>query len=230
MRILITGTGRGGTCWLTEIVRASGVYNFTKQMEDREIFHHMNLPDLYGTKLVTENPNFTWENIEKLMTKYTDLYVLFSMRHPVSLTMAQTANTDGKTIEEASRNIPEDISSNIEKRVRYMYNMYTRLKEKYPDRVSYTKLEDRIINREEEVNKICKTLGIEFNGKMLDGHKNTRNRYHQKRYGKTIDKSQADICANWETAYNGFFKNNKDDIDQIKEKVKDIAEYFNYKM
>lgn len=228
MRLLITGGGAGGTCWLAEVVRANGAYNFTKQMEDRQLFEHENIPDLYATKRTTEG--FVFDDIDKLMKKYPDLYVLFSIKHPVSHLMAMIARLDNKS----SANIKQmkkDTDNIFDIRIKHMHGMfkiYKSLKRDYPDRVSHTKLEERIVDIEGVSRDICKTLGVEFNNAMVNGHKNTRNEYHQKRYGDNIDKSQLSVYSRWETYRDGFFKNRRDVIDRIKNEMADMVEYFNY--
>jgi hypothetical protein len=227
MRLLITGAGRGGTCWLAEIIRISDEYIFVGLPEDRTFFSRKDLPNLYATKLATDQGTFTWSAIDQLMIKYQDLKTLFSIRHPIRHVMAKIANKDTPISEAASMVPYNSIFQHLET-ITEMYRLYILLKDKYPKRVFYTKLENRITNTEKEIKNICKILNIEFKNAMLNAHGNTMNTYHQKRYGDKIDKSQAKICSNLEIAYNGFFENKKDIIKIIKENVRDIADYFNY--
>jgi len=227
MKLLISGDGRSGTCWLAEIIRISKSYNFTGLPEDKDFFYYKDLPDLYATKLATDQGTFNWFNIDKFMTQHQDLKIIFSIRHPVRHVMAKMANTDTKNSKRNSK-IPYYSVFKYLKTIRKMYQLYVLLKNKYSDRVFYTKLENRIIDTEKEIRNICKILNIKFEPDMLNAHKYTKNEYHQKRYGNKIDKSQAKICSSQKNAYDGFFNDKKDIIEIIKSGVDDIADYFGY--
>lgn len=234
MRVLITGSGRTGTNWLTEIVRASEQFDFTKSIEDRQFFQHQSLPERYGTKLATENAGFDWYNINRMMEKYDDLKIIFSIRHPVSTCMSkivrgQPSSRGG----DASNSLAPDatVEGSI-KAVCHTFDLFVKLKRKFPNRVIRIKLEDLIHgkHRDHQIKRICKFLKIEFKEEMLRAYQNTRNRYHKNRYGKKIDNSQKDIYKNWPVVYNGFFKNKRRDIDRIQESTKHIGEKFGYEI
>lgn len=232
MKVLITGSGRTGTNWLTEIVRASNQFAFTASVEDRQFFNRRNLPGRYGTKLATENVGFNWHNINRMMEKYDDLRIIFSIRHPVSTCMSkivrgQPSYQGG----DASNNLAPDatVEGSI-KAINHTFNLFVKLKKKFPQRVMKIRLEDLITDVSTEVDRICKFLDINFKEGMLEAYKNTRNKYHRKRYGNCIDKSQKRVYKEWRSAYNGFFKNKMKDIDKIKKGTKYIVEVLGYRL
>jgi len=219
MNILITGAGRGGTNLLTEIVRASGNFSFTRKVEDRDFFKYDVLPYSYCTKLATENPSFDLLDNINIFDKYPELYVIFSIRHPVSTCMSKIVrgSSDGT------------VDSSI-KAVHRMFSIYNKLVSFDKDRVFHIKMEDIIENISLEVDKLCLFLGIKKNKSMLTPQKFNRNKFHKKRYGDKLDKSQIYIYRDWKTSYNGFFVDRERDIDNIKKGVSEVIEFFGYEL
>jgi len=232
MKVLITGCGRSCTNWVTEIVRSSGKFNFTKSVEDRQFFHHKNLPEKYGTKLATENIGFNWNNIDKIMLKYQDLKVIFAVRHPISNAMSKVVRGQPSSKGGDASNLlaPDATIDGASKAIRHMFNLYTAISNKYRERVLFIRLEDLIYDVEKESRHICTFLEIEFDEKMLSAHKFNRNRYQKQRYGDKIDKNQAEIYSNWKTVYNGFFEGRKNDIEKLKNILYGVIEGFGYEI
>ena len=231
MRVVITGPGRGGTNWVTEVVRASGVFNFTKQVEDRKLFlRNDTLPDNYGTKLSTENEGVNVKNLSTLMNLYDDLYIIFTFRNPVANCMAKiyrgrpsSVGGDGSNIVSADGTVDTAI-----KAVSYSYKVYTKMKSLYLSRVHIVKLEDLILHNKEAVDGICNFLSISSNNDMYNAHKNNRNVYQKKRYGDKVDTTQVYLHKNWETAYDGFFKNRNKQIVKLNKSLISISNGLGY--
>ena len=89
MKVLVTGCGRGGTNLGIELVRSLEHFNTTEQIEDRQFFNRGPLPDLYATKLATENDGYTTANIDKMMKENKDLHIVFMIRHPVDVCLSK---------------------------------------------------------------------------------------------------------------------------------------------
>ena len=232
-RILVTGPGHGGTNWATEIVRASGLFNFTEAVEDRHLFKRDVLPEGYATKLATENLGLYWENLKALMEKYPDLGVVFITRHPVDNCLSKIVRglpTGG----DGQVNVIWDYSwdSTIKGSVKSMehaYTLLTHLQKEYPHRVIRIKMENLILDQKEEVRRLCEFLAVPMNDAMLEAYKNTRNRYHRSRYGATLDTSQVEMYKRWDSIYDGFFKNKKPIIDFLSSELKDIVYALGYR-
>ena len=229
MKILITGPGRGGTNWLTEIVRASSVFEFAKIVEDREFFNKNILPNLYGTKLATENKGFTWKALDKIMELNLDLFVMFSVRHPISNCMSKIvrgrpASQGGDSVVELIA--PDATIQGATTAVLDMFSIYVEAKNKYPNRVLVIRMEDLITNLRIEIDTICKFLNINFTHSMLEAHTFIRNNYQKNRYGNQIRKEQSNIHKRWRTAYNGYFADKQEELILVQsETIKMIIEF-----
>lgn len=226
MRVIITGPGRGGTNWVTEIVRASEKFKFTKAVEDRTLFEKKRpLPDKYGTKLATENVGFNEENIDKLMRFWDDMRLIFVFRHPIANCMAKIyrGQPSSRGGDGADKFAGDATAPTAIKAVKHAYDMYVFTKKRYPDRVTFIKLEDLILNNKSTVDYICQFLSIPPINAMYSAYKNNRNTYQKERYGDDIDKSQAFLHENWDSAYDGFFKGKIKQYENISRNVEHIG-------
>jgi len=222
-RVIVTGGGRGGTNWITEILRISNYYKFTTNVEDRQILGHDNLYAGYATKLATENKMMTFENINMLLKRYDDLKLVFSVRHPIDhcISKIYRGRPSSQGGDGSDQYAPDSTIAGSIAAVNYVYTLYKQLKNVYPNRIIFVKLENliNINNRRIQINKLCEFLHIEFNNNMLLAHKNNRNKYQKKRYGDTIDITQLNLRDQIDTIYNGFFKDKKDMISIISNSV-----------
>lgn len=243
VRVLVTGTGRGGTTLTKEVIKGLNIVDWhpkkVGKQEDRKFFKYKILPQNYGTKLVTPSPIspdqshlygkfhrygndmfFTIENLIKRMQEYKDLYLIFSFRHPVDTCMSKIVrgqkHSDGgdKTWKEVS---PDGTPAGAILAVKLLHKIYQDIKRLYPERVLAVRFENLLLNPEEEVGIIARFLGVTATKKALEFYKYNPSRYQFKRYGANLDKSQVAIHKRWETAYNGFFKDRGKDIRKIKE-------------
>lgn len=243
MRILVTGTGRGGTTLTKEVVKGLGIVDWhpkkVGRQEDRNFFKREMLPQNYGTKLATPNPissdqahlygkehrygneySFTIENLIKRMREYKDLHLIFSFRNPVDTCMSKIVrgqkHSDGgdKSWEEIS---PDGTPEGAILAVRLLCKIYREIKRLYPERVLAVSFQNLLLNPEKEVGMIARFLGVTATKKALEFYKYNSNRFQFKRYGASLDKSQVGIHKRWKTAYDGFFRNREKDIRKIKE-------------
>lgn len=209
MRILVTGTGRSGTCLLVEVPRGLNIVKFSDTVEDRNFFNYEKLPENYGTKLVTEHVTFTMENIISYMERYKDLHIMFSLRHPLDIFLSkirrgQKASDGG---DRAGEWIADDATplAAVET-IKDFHEKYIKLIKYFPGRVLSVKMEDLITSPR----AIVKAIAKYFNTKPTEeAHKfasGDRNAYHQRRYGGKIDKGQLNMYKRWNTIYGGFFK------------------------
>jgi LPS sulfotransferase NodH len=229
-RCLVTGAGRSGTNLLTEHVRAAGVFEFTRRVEDRTFFDH-ELPPGYATKLATENKGFTAERLLKRMSQYPDLCIIFSMRHPVSLCMAkivrgQKRSQGGDTAGEVV--CPDGVTSGAIAAVRHADAMYEAARQAHTHRVFSLHMENLVKAPHAACCFICKFLGTDVPDKMQGAQKNSRNRYHKARYGKQLVQSAVDQQLDPFGAYDGFFQGREDDIKRIRVETEDICRRWNY--
>lgn len=224
MRILITGAGRGGTSLVRELVRGLGIVGFYRGgEEDRNFFKYSRLPKNYGTKLTIENEGFTLENLIKAMKRYTDLRIVFSLRHPVDNCMSKIVRgqrrSDGGD-SKVERLAPDATVEGAIITVKRMRHIHKEIVKQFSHRIHTVMMEDLILNPEREVNKIAMFLGVKITKRALEFYKHNTNRYQKKRYGTQLDASQIGLYERWDIAFNGFFKNREKDIKKIKRSFK----------
>lgn len=233
MRILVAGTGRSGTCLLVEIPRGLDVVKFSKRVEDRRFFKYENLPENYGTKLVTAHPSFTIKNMISFMKKYEDLRLIFSLRHPIDIFMSkirrgQKASSGG---DRSGEWISEDgTTKGAISAIKDFHDIYNMAVAKFPDRVMSVKIEDLIVFPNTTVERIASWLGVMPTKRAYKFYEHDRNKYHKKhRYRRRLDVSQVSIYKRWKTVYDGFFKNRKGDLLDAVFQLGEIIEDLGYK-
>lgn len=229
-QVLITGPGRGGGNITTEIVRASGYYNFTEQVEDRNFFNHDKLPDRYGTKLATENKGFTHTNVVNVMHWNHGLKVLFAFRHPTANCMSKIVRGQPSSLggDGEDQLAPDATVIGAIEAVNYAYDLFVDLVRAYPKRVEYVKLEDYLIFPPQVVNKVVRFLGIPKNDEMVKAHTKVRNKYISKRYRGRLEVFESMVHINWKTAYGGFFADKPMVMEEITRLTKHVRSGLGY--
>ena len=243
MRILVLGTGQGGTCPLLEVVRGLDIVSFTKAVEDRWFFKHKVLPQNYGTKLTTDSivkitpSNFSsfLESLKKSMRKYVDLYVVFSLRHPVDVFMGNLVRgqrpSDGGDGERKKNKLSDTgtIDGSL-LAISHAHNVYKNIASLFPERMITVKLEDLILMPEMEVNRIAKFFGVKPTQQAYEFYKHNRNEYQRRRYGDNLDKSVVALYKKWDTWHDGFFKERWCDIDFAINRLSDVIQDWGYEL
>jgi len=227
MRILISGTGRGGTNLLTELVKKITDVKFTEQVEDRSFFSRQLTQD-YGTKLAIDHPTFTPVSLANKMAQYCDLNVIFSIRHPVDnclskIVRGQPASLGG---DKNTENISDDghpLSAIMA--VKNLYTVISRAKSTYPNRVMVVKMENIIMDTKSEVDRISSFLAISPN--IYEGfQENNRNKYQKGRYGKSLA-PQVSLYEDLQNNFNGFFIDKEEIVCYIKDNlIGEISEFY----
>lgn len=226
MRVLVTGAGRGGTSLVREVVKGLNIVKWYPELgeEDREFFIYKKLPDSYGTKLVTEYREFSKDNILGMMNIYQDLHLIFSLRNPIDHCMSKIVRGQPSSRGGDANNqlAPDATIEGAIKAVKYAENIYCETMGRFHNRVLSVTMEQLISYPYLIVVSIAQFLKIkEFPpDKAFEFYKYNTNKYQKTRYGHKLEKSQVDIHRNWSTAYGGFFKDRKEDIDKIREAFK----------
>lgn len=244
MRILVLGVGQGGTCPLLEVVRGLDIVSFTEEVEDRGFFEYKVFPQDYGTKLTTDclkknkitiagNFSFFSENLERLMRKHADLYVVFSLRHPVDVFMAnlvrgQKPSDGGDGDRKRNRMSDSGTINGSLFAISHAHNVYKNIVSLFPERIITVKLEDLVLTPEIEVKKIAKFFGVEPTQRAYEFYKHNRNEYQKRRYGDSLDKSVVVLYKKWDTWHDGFFKGRRSDIDFATSHLTDVIQDWGY--
>ena len=225
MRILVTGLGHGGTSPTREVVRGLDIVKWYpgRGEEDRNFFNYERLPENYGTKLSIENDGFTAENIIRVMKAHDDLYIVFVLRNPIDVCLSKIVrsqkSSDGGDGENLSDEATVEAAVAAVKRCPSIYN---KIKSLFSARIHTVRFEDLILYPSATVVDIAHFLRVEEfpPQKAFDFYKHNTNKYQKVRYGNKLDESQVDIHKRWDTAYNGFFKDKKEDVERIMEVFK----------
>ena len=232
MRVLVTGAGRGGTNWVTELVRASGQFNFTKFIEDHSFISQTTPPAGYGTKMATEFKGFSYEMLIQKLDQFPDLLVIFALRHPYDLAMSKVyrgrlRSEGGDTEVDSSE--PADTPATAVAAIKYMASIYQQVSQEYGDRVLAVKLEDLILRISKVIIDVCRFLRIDATPEMWEAQAYVRNRYHQQRYGSKVDAGQVGLWDRWATVYEGYFAEQNTEREFIRESLKDEVAALGYK-
>ena len=229
MKILVTGCGRSCTNWVSEIVKATKKFNWVGIPEDRNLFNRMHLPDGYATKLAVEHPTFTESNLRALGEINPDLRILWSVKHPVANVMAKIYR--GRPASEGGDKVTENVSADgtIETAIAAIRKSYDLIL-KVPVQTMIVKVEELILRRSHMRKAFAEFLDVYPTKVHLEAQENTPNKYHSERYGDKVDKAQADIYTNWEEAYEGYFADKEELIEQAKAELQDVAKIFEYEL
>lgn len=231
MRILVTGTGRGGTTLLREVVVgleiAKYYCNGPQKEEDRHFFFYDELPASYLAKLASPTKGFNVNNFIKLMRKYSDLYILFSIRHPVDTCMSKIVR--GRKASEGGDKYWESVAvdgtvKGAVQAVREFHLVHDVLTELYPARTLTVRMEELILHPRQEVERVARFFNTEVTGKALKFYERNTNRYQFRRYGTVLDRTQVGLYKRWETVFDGYFKDKEKDIELLKEAFKEWCE------
>lgn len=232
MRILVTGVGRSGTCLLIEVVRGLGIVNFSRKVEDRQFFKYKPLPQNYGTKLATDQRAFSMKNIKKAMEEYQDLYLVFSLRHPVD-TLLSKIRRGQKLSDGGERKERLSFDATVETAIFTIKDFYEKHEfaiRNYPNRTCSIKLEDLILQSRITVNKVADFFRVRSTKKAFRFYKFDRNKYHLWRYKRRLDPSQVGNYKRWDTIYEGFFKDKKGDVDRAKKELHSVIKGLGYEI
>jgi hypothetical protein len=216
MRILVLGAGQGGTCLLVEVLRGLDLVTFSyPYIEDKEFFHHKPFRKNYGTKLTTDAlEKLTVENffnvlkvLANFMKEHKDLFVVFSIRHPLDIFMAQIV-----------RGQPRDKGGDTKKlsdsgtiwgsllAIMHFFNIYQTITATYPDRCYTVRMENLVLTPRVEVDSIAQYFNVKPTQRAYEFYKYNRNAYQKNRYKNRLDPSVVGIHHQWETWANGYFK------------------------
>lgn len=233
MRVLVTGCGRGGTNLGIEVVRCLGI-PCTVDVEDRKFFQHENLPPAYATKLATENNGFTTDAVRTQMDRFSDLKILFMLRHPYDNVMSKILRGQPKSMggdNETENVMPDGTVTGASEALLYMHKVLDDLvsDEKYSHRIIVIKMEDLCTDIMGTVTEIAGFLNVKVTRESLQFYKYNRNQHHKKRYRNEL-RPQVDLFLDLDTNFNGFFNDKESVVKEIKDKFCEIAKKYDYKV
>ncbi len=228
-KVLVTGASHGGTTLAAAIIRASGQFDFYFGTEDRGFFKR-GLTPRHGAKLATDN--ITWEDLSRRLEEYKDLYVIFSIRNPVDIALSHIVRARPQEEGGDSWDGGTDELANVDgacSRIEHMFDLFTKLREHYPHRVWAVSMENTIINLDYTLLAVCDFLSIDKTPDMEKPWEYIVHKFMPERYNK-LDPRQIDVYKRWKTAYGGFYADKKEDVVELCNKLRHIAEELGYEL
>lgn len=229
MRILVTGTGRGGSTLLREVVIGLNVARFHcgkhSKEEDHGFFRYKELPKNYMTKLTVPHPQcnddegYNIDGLIKYMERYNDLHLLFSIRHPVDTCMSKIVRGQKHSAGGYKWGERLSVDGTVKGAIRTvgtMREMYDAIKSHYPQRVLPVRMEGLILEPGKTIGRIANFLHCKMTPRSLVFYRYNSNPYQFREYGTVLKKSQVNLHEKWQVAYNGYFKNKARDIKVLK--------------
>ena len=243
-KILITGIGNSGTNLFTEVVRASGMFNFTEFVEDRMSWCGQAsglvplLTKNYGAKMACQKPYFTIKDFDRNMEKFPNLYVLVSIRHPLDTSLSNIYRELPLVMGgDSKENKPEDVCTD-NARIDDLINLWKTERaptlfyvlDKYADtgRVTSVKLENLITSPELVARNIARWLGIPYNNEMSNPWNKVRHEGQQNRYCGVLDKTQVYKYKRWKETYDGYYSDKKELVIRLAKGLAPISTFFGY--
>lgn len=233
MQTVITGCGRSGTNLLLEMARASGKYDFTRTVEDREFFKRDVLPDSYGSKIAVEWDAMTIESMTEAMEANKPLKVLWSFRHPYDVILSKVYRGRPKSMggDNDSELVAKDGTVEIAaKYVKKSWDIYQALATAYPNRVKPVKMEDILTNTANTVRYVAGFLKVSVTDGMKQPWKHNRNNYQNNRYHHAMDRREVNKWKYLDRNYDGYFKSftTAGYLKAINPLIEEQANYFGY--
>lgn len=243
-KVLITGIGNSGTNVVTEVVRASGYFNFTEFVEDRMSWQPFGaglvllLTHKYGAKMACQRPYFNVADFDRNMEKFPNLRVLVSLRHPLDTSLSNIYRElpivmGGDSKENRVENVCTDenridglIKVWNEERAPVLAHILG--KHRKSGRVIAVRLEDLINSPVVITQGIATWLEVDYNDEMSNPWDKVRHAGQKARYNGVLDKSQIEKYKRWDEAYNGFYSDKQELVIRLAKGLAPIASYFGY--
>lgn len=248
-KVLVSGIGHSGTNVFTELVRASGAFdfiNFGSNVEDRMSWCLPNsgallvLTENYGSKMACEAPYFNIVEFLANMERFPNLHVLLCLRHPVDTVLSgiyrslpESMGGDSLEIKEEDVRIDKKYIDNaVQMWQRVHLPMMLNMLYRYGDtlRVVPIKLEALIESPTNVAKNIATWLKIPYKEEMANPWNKVRHAGQVKRYEGKIDRSQIYTHQRWEELYGGFFADKGDLVCRLIDGLENICSQLDYEV
>jgi len=217
MPIFVVSCGRSGTNLVLETLAGNSNLRSSDVIENKLLFRR---PKKYDKKYLTKCDTIYCKpyQVDILFELNPDAKIIWTIRDPRDMCMSKIYRGWKKKAADASFDgCLEDLN--------YMYNIYTYTVNKYPDKIMVVKMEDLIIDIENESKRMCDFIDIPYEEEMKYPY--NRMRETKKKY-TTLDKGQIGLWERWSEVYDGFFLSIEIDIVKLFEEVNYLILLFNY--
>jgi hypothetical protein len=240
-KVLVTGVGHSGTNLFSDVIRASGYYNFYKGQEDR-VFTLGLTPLLmlnYGAKLACDSSSFIPEGFATVMDKFPGTQVIVTIRHPFDIALSTCyrelpASMGGDAAEEVEVG-PFTMAHATHYLKRWNERNFTMLADIIntygpQGRAMMYSMESLLEEPEVVAKDIARFLEIEYVPEMAEPWKLNRHPRQKQRYKGELDMGQINLYQRWNTIYDGFYSDKKDFVDTLALGLMPTAAAFNYRI
>ena len=251
MRLMITGTGRGGTNLTVYFVKHLYVYGNLKQHykpedapqhafyfctreHDEPRFNLGNLKkpmrESYCFKAVVDSPVITTESLTQIMEMNPDLHLLFVTRHPCDCLLGKWNRANPEV--NISDTDPQSLLNTYQK----LIDIHQYAIKNYNKRILTIKMEDILTKPESIVEKIAAFTSFEHRPDWKDTYYSIPKRHNTNTglsvtYGTAIKTDNFDLYKDIQSNWNGKFAHNQEAKDLISsEEIKQMAKYFGYEI
>ncbi len=226
MSVAVIGCGRSGTNVMLEILHGSSELLPSNNPENTRLCE-----GIYGKSYLTKCDTcyFTPKELETTLNRNKDMKIIWSIRDPRDMILSKIKRGQPKSKGgDGSENISDDATpEGCIQDIASMYHCYKYITKAFSDRILLIRLEDVLLNIEEETKKMCDFLNITYEKRMCNFPDRMRNPDKKKRY-KTVDKTQISLWKEWKTIYSGFFSENNYPIRELFDSVNLLIKEFGY--
>lgn len=226
MAAIVHSAGRTGTNMVLEILRGSSYLEASSMPEDKQLFTRGGtVPENYLTKCCTvyvPKPELQGAFLEA----NPHANIIWTIRDPRDMILSKMYR--GRFGKEPAQFHDDATEEGVIQNINEMMECYYYLKEHYPQRMLVVKMEEVILNLEEETKQMCAFLKIPFERSMFDFV--ARMRQEEKKKYKTLDKGQLRLHAKLPEVYDGFFQTLEFKVEDFFPKVQFVMDEFGYRL
>lgn len=221
MKVLVLSCGRTGTNITVEALMGSSNLVST-QREERLLFKNpRRLPDKYLEKSDTVYiPNI--KLIKNVLSLNPGLKIIWTVRDFRDVIMSKIyRGQPGKDCNQIADDATEE---GCIKDIKWMLNCLQEIKKH--TKVFISKMEDLLLDTENQCKKICTFIEIPYEDSIKDFHLRTKLETKRERYKNKVDLSQISLWKRKDEIYEGFFKDKN--LSHLFSFAKEVNKQFDY--
>lgn len=214
MQTIVLSAGRSGTNLVLECLSGHSFMIPLQLPEDKQLFlRNIEYPDRYLCKSdIVYIPSCIY--FHNFMQKNKSARIIWTIRHPYDWALSKLYR--GRPMAKRNWGYADDATLEGLKLDLSIMMEYLRTAEyNYTTRILRVKMENVILDIENECRRMCNFLNIPFRESMTRPWERMRHPGKKDRYGDKLDKSQIDIYKQLPELYNGYFKDKSDMLDKV---------------
>uniref|UniRef100_A0A6M3JYC5 Putative sulfotransferase domain contining protein n=1 Tax=viral metagenome TaxID=1070528 RepID=A0A6M3JYC5_9ZZZZ len=216
--VVISGVGRSGSNLILEVLTGSKFLIPSDPPEDKMVFSRRSM---YRNNYLTKCDLVytSWSDFSFTMNINPHCKIIYPIRDPRDMAISKIYRGWKKADDATSGGCIGDLFN--------MYGFYRLAISHFGDRLLLVKMENVILDIENEAKRMCRFLEIEYEENMKYPHTRMRHEGKKNRY-KSLDRNQISMYKKVDTVYDGFFIENKINIEYVFRTIAPIVSYFGY--